>query len=220
LDVGCGSGADTIHLAELVGGRGHVVGIDYDAGMVAQANQRLLEAGLGDRVTHEQGNATSLPFTDARFDASRSERLFQHMLCPERVLFEMRRVTKPGGRVVVLDTDWGTLSINSSLPDSERRIVQYSNEYCMNNGYSGRRLLQLFSEQGLKEISIEVLPYPITDYALAREVIVLERRETEALAARVITSEELKRWHEDLEELDHKKSFFASFNVVLVKGVV
>ena len=105
LDVGCGPGTDTIHLAGLVGAAGEVVGIDYDASMVAQVNQRALEAGLGDLVKHEQGNATSLPFPDARFDSSRSERLFQHLICPEQTLFEMARVTKPNGWVVVLDTD-------------------------------------------------------------------------------------------------------------------
>src|SRR5215470_15844457 len=73
LDVGCGPGSDTIHLADLVGAAGEVVGLDYDETMVADANQRALKAGLGDLVRHQQGNATSLPFSEARFDASRSE---------------------------------------------------------------------------------------------------------------------------------------------------
>ena len=220
LDVGCGLGTDTIYLAQLVGATGEVVGLDYDASMVAQGNQRALDAGLGDLVRHEQGNATSLPFPDARFDSSRSERLFQHLFCPERALFEMARVTKPNGWVVVLDTDWGTLSINSSLPDIERRIVQSSNDVCLNNGYSGRRLPELFRWQDLKEISIEVLPYQITNYALGREVIVLDKRETDALAAGVITQTQLNRWHDDLEQLEGNGSFFASFNLVLVAGRV
>lgn len=220
LDVGCGPGSDTIHLAQLVGTAGEVVGVDYDEDMVAQANQRALAAGLVDWVKHEQGNATSLLFPEARFDSSRSERLFQHLICPERALSEMARVTKPNGWVVVLDTDWGTLSINSSLSDIERRIVQYSNENCLNNGYSGRRLAQLFRWQGFRDISIEVFVYPITDYALGREVIVLDHRETEALAAGVITPDELNRWHEDLEQLEREESFLVCFNLVLAAGRV
>ena len=221
LDVGCGPGSDTIHLAPLVGTAGEVIGVDYDEDMVAQANQRALEAGLVAWVKHEQGNAAaSLPFPEARFDSSRSERLLQHLICPERALSEMARVTKPNGWVVVLDTDWATLSINSSLPEIERRIVQYSNENCLNNGYSGRRLAQLFRGQGLRDISIEVLAYQMTDYALGREVIVLDHRETEALAGGVITPDELNRWHMDLEQLHREESFFASFNLVLVAGIV
>jgi hypothetical protein len=132
----------------------------------------------------------------------------------------MARVTKKGGSVVVLDTDWGTLSIHTSLPDIERRLVQFSNETCMHNSYSGRRLPQLFAAQGLRNISVEVLPYQITNYALCREIIVLDRREQEALAAGAIRQDELDRWHEDLEALDHNGGFFASFNLVLVAGNV
>lgn len=218
LDVGCGPGTDTIHLAHLVGQSGEVVGIDYDPEMLAHANQRALEDGVSGWVRHQQGNATKLPFDDGQFDSCRSERLFQHLLFPERALFEMARVTKPGGYVVVLDTDWGTLSINSSLPEIERRLIQFSNEHCLNNAYSGRRLAQLFRWQGLEDVSVEVLPYQITDYELAREAIVLDRRETEALEAHVVTQDELDHWHDDLNELDRTSSFFASLNLVLVAG--
>lgn len=220
LDVGCGPGSDTINLAQWVGAAGEVVGVDHDEDMVAQANHRVLAAGFVDWVKHEQGNAASLPFPEARFDSARSERLFQHLICPERALSEMARVTKPNGWVVVLDTDWATLSINSSLPEIERRIVQFSNENCLNNGYSGRQLAHLFRRQGLSDISLEVLAYQITDYALGREVIVLDRRETEALTADVITQDELNRWHADLERLEREESFFASFNLVLAAGRV
>lgn len=220
LDVGCGPGTDTIHLAYLVGSSGKVGGLDYDDEMIASANQRALEEGVSGWVKHQQGNATSLPFNDATFDSCRSERVFQHLLFPERVLFEMARVTKPNGWVVVLDTDWGTLSINSSMSDIEHRIVQFSNENCINNGYSGRRLSQLFRSQGLNNLSIEVLPYQTTNYALCREVILLDRRENEAIAAGIIAQDELECWRDNLEQLDHEESFFASFSLILVAGRV
>ena len=220
LDVGCGPGSDTIHLAPLVGAAGEIIGVDYDPAMVTQANRRALGAGLEGLVKHQQGEATSLPFPDARFHACRSERLFQHLLFPEQALFEMARITKPGRRVVVLDTDWGTLSIHTSLPEIERRLIQLSNETCLNNGYAGRRLPQLFAAQSLRNISVEVLPYQITNYALCREVIVLDRREQEALAAGVITQDELNRWHDDLERLEREASFFACFSLVLATGRV
>src|SRR5436305_2099326 len=78
LDVGCGPGTDTIPLAELVGVRGRVYGIDHDAGMVAEAQRRAEEAGVGERTEHAQGDAYALPFDEAKFDAVRSERLFLH----------------------------------------------------------------------------------------------------------------------------------------------
>jgi len=169
---------------------------------------------------HQQGNATTLPFNDAAFDSCRSERLFQHLICPERALFEMARVTKPDGCVVVLDTDWGSCSIATSLINIERRLHEFALDHLLNNPYSGRRLLELFRFQGLKDLSVEVLPYQITSYALAREVTVLDRWENETLKAGVITRDELENWHDDLEQLDREESFFASLNLVLVAGRV
>ena len=65
-------------------------------------------------------NATELPFPDASFDASRSERMFQHLKDPDAVFGEMVRVTKPGGRIVVLDPDWGTASIDTPGLEEDR----------------------------------------------------------------------------------------------------
>src|SRR5207248_10741769 len=114
LDVGCGPGIDTIALADLVGPSGHVVGVDVDEAMIAEANRRAEQAGYRGWCHHLQGNATSLPLETSTFDACRSERLFQHVHNPASVLVEIARVTKPGGWVVVLDADHGTWSIDTS----------------------------------------------------------------------------------------------------------
>ena len=68
LDVGCGPGTDTIPLALLVGETGQVVGVDYDQEMLAEADQRAEEAGVGGWVTHQHADAAALPFEPNRFD--------------------------------------------------------------------------------------------------------------------------------------------------------
>src|SRR5664279_1619441 len=91
LDLGCGPGTDTIPLAPL--------------------------AGVNTWVRHQRADAMSMPFEADYFDSCRSERLFQHLPNPAQALSEMIRVTKPGGWVVVLDTDWGSLSTDSDDTD-------------------------------------------------------------------------------------------------------
>src|SRR5262245_20254410 len=79
LDVGCGPGTDTLALAALVGEQGRVVGVDYDAAMIEEADRRAAAEGIGPRVEHRQVDSSSLPFDDGTFDACRSERVFEHL---------------------------------------------------------------------------------------------------------------------------------------------
>jgi ubiquinone/menaquinone biosynthesis C-methylase UbiE len=218
LDVGCGSGTDTIPLAHLVGSTGYVAGVDYDDAMVSEANRHAKEARVSAWVTHKRADATSLPFASGEFDSSRSERLFQHLLNPEKALSEMVRVTKLGGWVVVLDTDWGTLSTDTSEIDIERRIVRVHTERCLHNGYSGRRLYRLFKRETLVDISIEMFPTFVTNYALGRQMLRLDETEQEALAADIITSDELQRWRDSLECAEAEGVFFGTVSMVLVAG--
>ena len=166
LDVGCGTGIDTAALVRLVGDKGHVVGVDHDAEMVGEADRRASEAGVGTWVTHKVCDAEALPFASGEFDSCRSERVFQHLPHAERVLSEMIRVLKPGGWVVVVDTDWGTFSTDTPETDIERRLARVKSESTTNNGYAGRQLRRLFIQQGLTDISVELFPLCVTDYAL------------------------------------------------------
>jgi SAM-dependent methyltransferase len=218
LDVGCGAGADTIALAERVGPAGRVVGVDHDAGMLAEADDRAEAAGVAGRVEHLRGDALALPFEDSRFDAARSERLFQHLAAPERALAEMARVTRPGGRVVVMDTDWGSRSVDA--PDSalERRMALALAELCLANGYSGRRLYGLFRRQGLADVRVEVIPTQVTSYGLWRLLSRMEMVEQEAVRAGMLAEAEVRRLDESLKERDREGTFFAVTNLMLVAG--
>ena len=218
LDVGCGPGTDTISLAGLVGSAGQGVGVDYDPAMIGEADQRAVKAGVSSWVRHKQADAASLPFESDTFDSSRSERLFQHLLNPIQALSEMTRVTKPGGWIVVLDTDFGTLSTDTAEVDIERRLARFKAEGHLHNGYSGRQLYRLFKRQGINDISIEMVPVYLTDYALARQTTVADSLEQEALKAGIVTEDELRRWHADLEKADAEGVFFCSASQMLVAG--
>lgn len=218
LDVGCGPGTDTIVLAGLVGPTGRVVGVDMDAAMIAEADRRAEEIGCSAWCQHQQADALALPLETGVFDACRSERLFQHLHNPARALAEMARVTRPGGWVVVWDADWGTLSIDTPEVEIERRIVQAHTERVLNNGYIGRQLSRLFKRQQLVDIAVEIRPWQFTNYALFRYLALMDSVERDALAAGLITEEELRRWQQSLEQTEAEGTFFAHVNAVLVAG--
>ncbi|CAA9890342.1 conserved hypothetical protein [Candidatus Methylobacter favarea] len=218
LDLGCGPGTDTIPLAPLVGVNGQVIGADHDEAMIAEAEHHAEQAGVNTWVRHQRVDAMSLPFETDYFDACRSERLFEHLSNPAQALSEMTRVTKSGGWLVVMDTDWGSLSIDSDETDIERRLARYVAEGYLQNGYSGRKLYRLFKQQNLADISFEVFPAATPNYILARLGMQAERVEQEALRSGVINKEELYRWQMALKQADSEGVYFGSVNLLMVAG--
>jgi ubiquinone/menaquinone biosynthesis C-methylase UbiE len=217
IDLGCGSGTDTIPLTEFVGPTGKVIGVDTDNQMIVTANKKAKEAGVADRVIHEHYEAMSLPYDSDYFDACRTERLFQHVLNPGMVLSEMVRITRPGGWIVAADSDHSTLSIDNSVTDIEWRMRRFRTDK-FKSGYAGRQLYRLFKQQNLTDITVEIFPFFSTDYTLTRYFSLLDEAEREAIAAGIITEEELQRWHANLEQADEEGVFFASFTMILVAG--
>jgi ubiquinone/menaquinone biosynthesis C-methylase UbiE len=218
LDVGCGPGTDTIPLARCVGTSGQVIGVDYDADMIAEAEKRAREAEVSAWVIHKHADAIALPFESDYFDACRSERSFQHLHDPVKALSEMARVTKSGGWIVALDADWGSLSIDASEIETERRYVRFFTEHMANNGYSGRQLYRLFRRQGLVDVSVQMCGVPFTDYAFARQILIMDRCEREAVASGVVAVHDLDRLHTCWEQANAEGDFFASMSMMLVSG--
>jgi len=136
-------------LAQFVGPSGQVIGVDNDRAMLEKADQSAEQAGVSSIVEHQYADAEALPFEDNYFHASRSERVFIHLRNPARVSAEIVRVTRPGGRIVILDTDIGTLALDTVERETELQLKRYFVEEYLNNGHSGRQLYRLFKQQHL-----------------------------------------------------------------------
>ena len=148
LDVGSGTGDAVRALAGLVGAHGTVVGVEPSATMLDEARRRSGESSP--RIEFRAGDIARLDFEDASFDGVTCERVFQHLTAPETAIGELVRVTRPGGRIVVTDTDWGMHSIHGADPDITARIIGFWSDNAA-NGWSGRRLPGLFVGAGLRE---------------------------------------------------------------------
>lgn len=112
LDVGCGTGTAFPALAAAIGPAGRITGIDHAAGFLETAQRDAENAGYGDRLTLVIGDAHDLPFPDGAFDAARTERVLMHVDDPDRVLRELRRVVRPGGRVVCVEPDLAGMRVD------------------------------------------------------------------------------------------------------------
>jgi ubiquinone/menaquinone biosynthesis C-methylase UbiE len=113
LDVGCGTGGVTIPAKLRVGDKGSAAGIDPAPEMIAVAQKKAAHAKLD--IDFRVGVIESLPYPDASFDVVTSSLMMHHLPKDLQVkgLAEIRRVLKPGGRLLIADM----IRVSASLHD-------------------------------------------------------------------------------------------------------
>jgi ubiquinone/menaquinone biosynthesis C-methylase UbiE len=121
LDVGCGPGQPAVQVAKATGAS--VVGISISARDVELATARAAAEGLADRVTFRHADALDLPFEPASFDAVLALESIVHIPDRARVLAEIARVVRPGGRVALTDFIWRGSDVERD-PDEQAALVQ------------------------------------------------------------------------------------------------
>jgi arsenite methyltransferase len=121
LDVGCGPGFYVAELLEQVGSDGSVVGIDSSQPMLAAAAHR--SEGHDNLELHE-ADATSLPVETSSFDAALSVQVLEYVADVPAALAEIYRALRAGGRLVVWDVDWATVSLHTTDLARTERILR------------------------------------------------------------------------------------------------
>jgi arsenite methyltransferase len=146
LDIGCGGGALCREVAPLVAPGGSVLGIDVAQAAVDIA--RRLSA-LEDRIvlTFAEADAHDLPFADATFDAAVCISVLGFCHDPCQVLAEARRVLRPGGRFLVVNSDEDTRVFNGRDRELGRRMARAIADRA-NDPWLGRRLAPMLTAAG------------------------------------------------------------------------
>lgn len=145
LDVACGPGLLACAFARVVR---HAVGLDLTPAMLEQARKTQAEQGLSN-VTWHQGDVYALPFPDAHFSIISSRFVFHHLVDPLAALKEMKRVCKPGGRVVV--ADMAPVAEKADALNAEERLRDPSHVRAM----PPEELIGLFAQASLPEPRME-----------------------------------------------------------------
>lgn len=162
LDIGCGTGEAAARLAERHPGV-RVTGIDLVPSHLELA--RLRAAAFGDRVRFETGDAFALRFPDGTFDFTLCRHVVQAVREPELILGQMRRVTRPGGRVHVVAEDYAMMHFHPVDRDTDlfwhRGPIAFA-ERIGSDLRMGRRMFTMLHEAGFEEVTVN---YVIVDTA-------------------------------------------------------
>jgi SAM-dependent methyltransferase len=173
LDAGCGLGEEARALADLVGAKGQVTAVDLSSAMVAAAQQR----DSGSEVRYLVGDINALDFPDSTFHAVRSERVIQHLSDPDAAIAELIRVTVPGGRICLIDTDWDSLLVDGIPADFVGEVKRLARASGGGFGATGRLLRGQIVRAGLTAITVAPVAIPITDPPSAELVGPLFKRQ-------------------------------------------
>jgi len=215
LEVGSGLGFDAISLSRIVGSSGRVVALDSSLAMARAARGKAND--LDQPIEIVLGDARQMAFDDGSFDCSRIDRTLQHTYKPDRVLAEMVRVTRIGGRIVAYEPDWGTFAISSSNRLITRKLVDF---WCDNfkSGWIGRDLYKHFLNLGLEDIKVIPSTLMITDLSLAEKIFDLSRNASRAVDSGLLSSSQAGRWLKDLSDDNLKATFFCSYTGFMAAG--
>ena len=160
LDVGAGVGLYTLWLAEAVGPSGQVVGIEPTTERVEAARALAGPVIAPPRVAFQEGDATALPWPGATFDWLFCGDVLHHVLDTGRALSEFLRVLRPGGRLIVKESQVLPALFLPGHPDLERRIQHAEMTRSLDEG-GGRsfqerrqRTLESLGAAGLRDVSV------------------------------------------------------------------
>ena len=207
LDIGCGPGFYVAELLDEVGPAGSVVGLDQSPQMLAIAARRC-QAHVN--VAFHEAEATALQVDDGTFDGALCVQVLEYVPRVARALAEMHRALRPGGRLVLWDIDWTTLSWHSSDPARMRRVLQAWDAHLVHPALP-RTLAPLLRAAGFDRILVEGHLFATTEltpqsYAAA----ILPLIERFVGGREEIGEAEARAWAADQRELAERGEFFFS----------
>ncbi len=209
LDIGCGPGLLAQEMAEAVGAEGRVHGVDLSPSMLAIAERRRGAPGAAP-IALEEADASSLPFPDESFDAAVSTQVYEYVADMPAALAEARRVLMPGGRLLILDTDWDSIVWRSDDDERMTRVLSAWDEHLAHRDLP-RALPELLSGSGFRLDHCAVVPllnvgYDQDTYSAG----MLELVAAFVAGRRGVEADEANAWARDLRAMGDR--YFFSLN--------
>lgn len=169
LDLGCGPGHLTAELVEDVGASGQVLAVDRQQDMVVAARSRPRTAGAG-RCDVLVGGATALPLADGTCDGVVAVQVLEYVPDLERAVAEVRRVLRPGGTVVLVDTDWRSCVWHTSDRERNDAVLLAWEEHFV-HPHLPAAVSGVLRSSGLQDVQVHAVPVVETrpeqaDYSL------------------------------------------------------
>ncbi len=209
LDIGCGPGLTTLALAQATGTNGEVTGVDIAEPMLALARKRCAQYS---NVNFTTADVTALPYEDGSFDIALATQVYEYVEQVDQALKELARVVKPGGRVLIVDTDWESAVWASHDDDRMRKVIDTWNTH-IPHPQLPRDLKFRMEQAGFKQVSVDVVPLVNTVYdPQTYSVGMMTLLGNFAIGRNGITEQEIADWKDDARLMGEHQRYFFSLN--------
>ena len=209
LDIGCGPGLTTLALAERVGAAGHVTGVDIAEPMLALARRRCAATP---QVEFALSDICAMPYADACFDIALASQVYEYVETIDASLAELARVVRPGGRVLLVDTDWESCVWASADDARMRRVIDTWNQH-IPHPQLPRTLRQRMQRAGFTNVRVEIVPilnlkYDPNTYSVGMMKVI----GAFAAGRNGLTQQDIDDWHADAKAMGEQDAYFFSLN--------
>jgi ubiquinone/menaquinone biosynthesis C-methylase UbiE len=205
LDVGCGPGFYCAELLEEVGSSGSVLGVDSSAAMLALAARRC--SGHAN-VELREADAAALPVKDGDFDAAVSVQVQEYVPDVMAGLGELHRCLRPGGRALVFDIDWATLSIHSEDPVLCERVLSAWDDHLAHPSLP-RTLAARLRSVGFEEVRMSAHPFVTIHFDQdSYGSALLPFIGTFVAGHKGVTEDDARAWVAEQQELGERGEFY------------
>ena len=202
LDAGCGSGVVDRWLAEYTRRSHTITAVDVNRYLIEEAAALAQQAGLQNVVTFQEGNAEVLPFPPDQFDVTLSLTVLEEGDA-DRMLGELVRVTKPGGRVaaIVRGDDYPALFTLSVRPEIHAKAGRAVGAGAVARGCADASLYRRFQSAGLIDVR-KFLHLAVYDDA---QHVVAQFYQSRILSA--LSPDEAMEWHTAVAQAEAEGAF-------------
>jgi ubiquinone/menaquinone biosynthesis C-methylase UbiE len=209
LDIGSGPGLLAYDMATSVGHYGHVCGIDISEDMLTMSRRRCADQPW---TEFQRADATNLPYPDDSFDAAVSTQVYEYVVDIPVALAELYQVARPGGRVVVMDTDYGSLVIHTEDKSRMEHVLSAWNEHFVHAGLP-RTLSRQLRNAGFIIRQRDAIPMFNPEYrdnTYGKGLLAIMA--TFAVGRKGVSQQEADAWLTEFAHLDQQGKFFFSLN--------
>src|SRR6516165_8200706 len=215
LEVGCGGGYYAYEAAQFVGPKGRVCAIDISPDQIAAAQSRCAELSW---VECRQADIATPLYGDAEFDAAFAVQALEYLSDLDAGLGQIHRMLRPGGRLIIVATDWSSAVWHSENAARMQRVLTAFAPHipCPNLPSILAPRLRRAGIQPLRQTPIPILNTSYNPASFSYWVARVIR--PFVVSRRGVTEEETAEWFDEFAKLEENGAYFFCITPVLTEA--